>query len=573
MDRDVQKELLKDELDLQSLKIAELKDVLISNDIKFKAHDKKSQLIELVESNLKDIKKNARHSKKKKSRKTETEDSVEQAGKVSKKKKSKSSSSGHSDKKPTNIVSDKLSGDEKIKKEEEDVKAKSDMSKRTSKKRKNKADHDDENSDVEAKKSVKKARTAKSKKKVKKEKTDKGSFSTPTKNFSSPIAKKITSKTPVKSPHRSLVIDKFESSDDISDDNDKDSSFANFEIKRKLVKAETSSASETPASEQKIESASENITDDISKFDEEEAISTPIKIEVGDKTIEEEEPRLSTPEFPTLEEVEKLQEKVERSIQEKESSIVETEDESSSEIESDSLDQQEDEEAETSESRQSFADSANYTEGVTNKEPLLKRMVISIGQFSLKTVIYLIIVVPILFGLWYRDQRLLVGFCGFEIDLPTFQDSSANPYLNKIESELANFKPQCLPCPPNAICYPYMEMNCKPGYIIDTPLISLHGLIPVSGRCIKDSKKQKLIQEVVKKTLELLRTKNAQVSCGEDEDDCKSGISNEELYEIFYESKKPWINDEEFDTLWEQVMSDLMDEPEIIWRQVSIFLP
>lgn len=50
--------LLKEDFDPASLKIAELKTVLTSNEIGFKAHDKKAALVKLVEENLDTIKKN-----------------------------------------------------------------------------------------------------------------------------------------------------------------------------------------------------------------------------------------------------------------------------------------------------------------------------------------------------------------------------------------------------------------------------------------------------------------------------------------------------------------------------------
>lgn len=162
-----------------------------------------------------------------------------------------------------------------------------------------------------------------------------------------------------------------------------------------------------------------------------------------------------------------------------------------------------------------------------------------------------------------------MGYCGHEINLPTFQNPDNLQVVDGVESFLEQYKPQCLPCPENAICYPYMRIKCKPDYAITPSKLSLYGLFPVSDYCVKDSKKEKLISEVVKKSLELLRTKNSRIKCGESDNDFESGITEEELHQIFYESRAPWINDEEFNDLWVQVIEDLKNEPEIIWRQVS----
>ncbi|AGO14104.1 AaceriAER303Wp [[Ashbya] aceris (nom. inval.)] len=189
---------------------------------------------------------------------------------------------------------------------------------------------------------------------------------------------------------------------------------------------------------------------------------------------------------------------------------------------------------------------------------------------AVKLFTFLLIVVPILFGLWYREQRVLIGYCGHEINLPTFTNSETSPFLSQLDSFLQEAKPSCLPCPENAICYPYMKIKCRPDYTVTPSIFSLYGLFPVSDTCVKDSKREKLIAEVVHKSLELLRTKNAQIQCGECEDDTISGISENELYQIFFESRAPWMNEDEFRDIWQQVVKDLKTQPEIVCRQVSI---
>lgn len=86
---------------------------------------------------------------------------------------------------------------------------------------------------------------------------------------------------------------------------------------------------------------------------------------------------------------------------------------------------------------------------------------------------------------------------------------------------------------------------------------------------LKTTKKQQLVSEVVEKSLEFLRAKNAQISCGDGKDDIESGMTEDALYQIFNEARAPWIRDDEFEDLWIQVIKDLTEEPEILWRQVS----
>ncbi|QEU62158.1 Heh2/Src1 [Kluyveromyces lactis] len=584
--------ILKDDFDLSTLKIAQLKTVLTSNEIGFKAHDKKASLVKLVEDNLDSIRKNL---EKDRGLSPLVIPSVKVTKKKRESKKRKSTTPETLEKSLTKVKASKKST---IKEENEAKDGERPVSKKRKKRTK---DEDGQGSDTEETKPVKKTR--KTKKKVKSE------------EIGSPIAKKITTKSPIKSPHRSLIIDKFESSDDASDETGKDDSFINFSIK-KTAKPKKSEFPETNnilsdiPNEQSLKTRAEfpSVTD--SSLNPSTSESTPIKKKVEDsepakilqkvqqESAKKEQPEVPATELPTLRQLKKLQEQVNQSINTeteegsdttitKEEPFAEDEeseeDVSKSATEEQSEDLLEDEnEIDEGESTivkdpDSIIEAAeNKTEEIptqeTNISSIIRKGLISTGHFLLKVLSFLLILLPILFALWYREQRIAVGFCASEIDIPTLGREYSNPYINEFENQLERFKPQCIPCPTDAICYPYLEIKCKPGYIVEESPLSLHGLIPVHAKCVKDSRKQKLVQEVVKKTLELLRTKNAQESCGEDEDDYKSGISNAELYEIFYESKKPWINDEEFNALWQQVEVDLKEEPEIIWRQVSICL-
>ncbi|KAG0682589.1 inner nuclear membrane protein enriched at telomere/subtelomere region [Kluyveromyces marxianus] len=584
--------LLKEDFDPASLKIAELKTVLTSNEIGFKAHDKKAALVKLVEENLDTIKKNVekdgittsshgkvkvtkkRESSKKK-RKSATPDALEKSLEkaVRHVKSTPISTPVKEEKEEEEGNSSKVVAKKRKKKSKGNELDKEESRSKTSKKR----TKGDESDVEEGEKPDKKARKTKKKKNVSKE----GSYDIKSAT-GSPITKKITKKSPIKSPHRSLIIDKFESSDDASDDSGKDDSFVNFSIKR------TSKSNSAIHSSPKSGTASADVSADASgrtvtrsnestKIMETPQESTPIKLnsksprannalrelenQVEQEELENPQRRIPTPTFPTIEEVQKLQDQVTRSIN--------TDNTEASENISTSEQQIATDREETSREEESISGDKTKDECIKKSA---KSLFTSLGHFLIKPNIFLLIMLPIIFGLWYREQRIAVGFCGSEIDIPLLGKEYTNPYVKEFESRLSPLKPDCLPCPENAICFPYMNIKCKPGYIIEKSIFSLHGLVPIHDSCIKDSKKQKLVQEVVKKTLELLRTKNAQESCGECEDDIKSGVSNEELYEIFYESKKPWINDEEFNALWEQVEVDLKEEPEIIWRQVSIRL-
>ena len=184
---------------------------------------------------------------------------------------------------------------------------------------------------------------------------------------------------------------------------------------------------------------------------------------------------------------------------------------------------------------------------------------------------FIVGICAILFALWYREQVVLVGYCGFERRGPSIHDTYPNiDILKKVDDILEQHVPGCIPCPDNSICYPYMKLRCKAGYTLQKAQFGLFGLVPMSDSCVKDDRRDQLVREVVQKSLDFLRTKNAEIACGENKDNIISGISEKDLYNIFSEAKAPWIEDEEYEKIWLQVLQDLESEPEIIMRQVSI---
>lgn len=411
----------------------------------------------------------------------------------------------------------------------------------------------------------------------------------------SPITEKVAQKTPKKSPHRSLTIDKFESSSS-SDSSFNESSILNvsrrdqsghlsvdvaspkadFSYSKRTLAPDLTKLKVSPAFEEELKMAykessvpvlarpdshsgpdreyesgpadvsqlknetSKSATPVVSKSasdNDENPSEATIKSSSNDVAPEESvnddtDEKISTPKLITEQDVQESDDRV-RHMQE----VIDELDETAQEV-----------------SRRSPSAVASFLKSILKT---LKSLLL-----------FFLIMTPIFYGLWYREQRVLVGYCGHEIQaslLPNYD----SPVFAKVEQFMEVYKPNCLPCPDHSICYPYMKMKCRPEFTLKPNRWSLHGLIPLSDACVKDSKREKLIAEVVKKSLDFLRTKNAQLSCGEGKDDLKSGMTEEELYQIFYEARAPWINDEEFDELWAQAVSDLIQEPEITWRQVS----
>lgn len=159
----------------------------------------------------------------------------------------------------------------------------------------------------------------------------------------------------------------------------------------------------------------------------------------------------------------------------------------------------------------------------------------AIFGFLKQLFVFFFFVFIVIFALWYREQRILIGYCGSEIDQPTFPNTQ-NEYLLKFDDILQTLKPQCLEAPEHAVTLPKLKIKCRPDYVVYEPWYKIHGFLPFSDYCVKDEEKENIIKEVVSKSLELLRTKNANTKCG-DGDDFEVGISDEELYNFFFESK------------------------------------
>lgn len=212
--------------------------------------------------------------------------------------------------------------------------------------------------------------------------------------------------------------------------------------------------------------------------------------------------------------------------------------------------------------------SISITSPYSNKRSMVKSILKNILKFIVWTYFALLVI----FCLWYYQNKIYAGYCGQQKHFPTFTEKYPDfEFASNIDSILQDYKPSCIPCPENAICFPYMKLKCKPEYKVEKSSYDVFGLYPFNNRCVKDDKRKELINEVVAKSLEFLRLRNAQLECGESHDDVKSGIYEDDLFNIFQEAKNSSLDDEEFEDIWEQVVEILNEQPDIIYRQVSTF--
>ena len=197
----------------------------------------------------------------------------------------------------------------------------------------------------------------------------------------------------------------------------------------------------------------------------------------------------------------------------------------------------------------------------------MKHCLFNIFMFTLITSVTLFI-------LWYREQRIRIGYCGVELPPQSIVPAVLQKYVSKrvnnidltfIDNWLYTlFKPNCLPCPHEAICFSKMTLSCKPHYRKIVPLLSLNGLIPLSPYCIPDIRRNQFLDTMFNIFLQLLRKQNGRFNCGKElVSQEKNSVSLNHLHNIFAQNvDQEWTQDEVSD-LWDSLVKKLQDSSEI----------
>lgn len=98
-------------------------------------------------------------------------------------------------------------------------------------------------------------------------------------------------------------------------------------------------------------------------------------------------------------------------------------------------------------------------------------------------------------------------------------------------------RPQCEPCPPNAICKPSYEVECKDDYVLVPNPLSFWSLVPLPPTCEPDSEKLRRIAILSDEAIRVLRERAADVECGEAGKDEEAGVSEADLRQVLYDLK------------------------------------
>ncbi|PWW75130.1 hypothetical protein C7212DRAFT_281055, partial [Tuber magnatum] len=184
-------------------------------------------------------------------------------------------------------------------------------------------------------------------------------------------------------------------------------------------------------------------------------------------------------------------------------------------------------------------------------------------QNAASTSMLWVIVIALLSGYfaWWRKEKLEVGYCGY---------GKSTTSMHVAQEDWTNvLRPQCEPCPPNAICRPDFEATCNDDYVLVPNPLSLGGLIPLAPVCEPDSQKLRKIAILSDEAIRVLRARAADVECGEVAlgKDEEAGVSEAYLRQVLYDLKAPSLSDEEFRQLWRNALEDVSNREEVVYHQ------
>ncbi|KAF8455506.1 Man1-Src1p-C-terminal domain-containing protein [Terfezia claveryi] len=214
----------------------------------------------------------------------------------------------------------------------------------------------------------------------------------------------------------------------------------------------------------------------------------------------------------------------------------------------------------------------------------------------------------IAYFVWWRKEKIEIGYCGVGNTAP----KGLKSHYHGDRDWATVLRPECEPCPPNAVCKPNYTAECKSDYVLVNSPFSLFGLIPLAPTCEPDSEKLRRIAILSDEAIKVLRKRAADVECGEiapikphrggkdgeagkeGEEDKEGkevsgsgpvakfaeggplargkGMDDTELYHAMYELKAPKLSDEQFNELFKAALEEVVSREEIEAKEDSTSL-
>ncbi|EPS37907.1 hypothetical protein H072_8421 [Dactylellina haptotyla CBS 200.50] len=174
------------------------------------------------------------------------------------------------------------------------------------------------------------------------------------------------------------------------------------------------------------------------------------------------------------------------------------------------------------------------------------------------SILYTLITIAILgYGVWWREEKLKVGYCG--IGKPVVKNPDFPDWFNALT-------PDCEPCPPHAICRERLTTECYTDYVVVPHPFSLGGVVPLAPTCQPDSEKIRRVSVLSDAVTKRLRDRAAAIECGTVKvvKDEPEGLLEKDIKDALYSMKSPTLSDIQFTELWDNAVQDLEKKEEIV---------
>ncbi|KAF3914761.1 hypothetical protein ABW20_dc0100391 [Dactylellina cionopaga] len=182
---------------------------------------------------------------------------------------------------------------------------------------------------------------------------------------------------------------------------------------------------------------------------------------------------------------------------------------------------------------------------------------------TLLSILYTLVGIAfIAYGFWWREEKLKVGYCG--IGKPVMKNPNFADWIN-------NLTPNCEPCPSHAICRDRLATECYTDYVLVPHPFSLKGIVPLAPTCQPDSEKIRRVSVLSDAVTKRLRDRAAAIECGyirigrEEEE----GLMEKDIKEALYAMKSPTLSDLQFTELWDNAVQDLEKKDEIVTNMTT----
>ncbi|RUS16530.1 Man1-Src1p-C-terminal domain-containing protein [Endogone sp. FLAS-F59071] len=127
-----------------------------------------------------------------------------------------------------------------------------------------------------------------------------------------------------------------------------------------------------------------------------------------------------------------------------------------------------------------------------------------IEEYNWASVWVIVLLMLLANGVWWRHEKVKIGYCEM-----TNQESN-----NEVSHPLAFLYPKCIPCPAYAKCVGGQLVSCDDNFVRTRNPLSLGGLIPLSDWCEPDAEKQQRAVEVANELRRQLNIRAGEVECG-----------------------------------------------------------